>query len=462
MHGILGWSAYVPHHRLDRSTIAAIAGAGGGKGARAVASYDEDATTMAVEAARGLDLVGRRPASLWFATTNPPYLDKTNATAVHAALRLEPATEAFDVVGSVRSAVGALRAGLGAGGSAVVVASDVRGGLAGSGDETTGGDGAAALLVGDDADGPLLAELVGRGTVTAEFLDRWRAPGAARSKVWEERFGEQRYLELARDAWAAALADGGLTADDVSHVVVAGPHERATGGVAARLGVADRYRDGLRHTIGNTGAAAPLLQLVAALETAAAGEVVALVVLADGADVFLWRLTDAGAATQPLAPLHEQLAAGGPVSYAKYLAWRGVLGVEPPRRPEPARPSASAAGRATSWKFGFVGSEGVEGTVHLPPSPLDAEERPMADAVGTIRTFTIDRLSYSPSPPIVFAVVDFDGGGRLPIELTDVDADEIAIGQRVEMTFRVLFTADGIHNYFWKARPVRTAAGRGA
>ena len=29
---------------------------------------------------------------------------------------------------------------------------------------------------------------------------------------------------------------------------------------------------------------------------------------------------------------------------------------------------------------------------------------------------------------------------------------------RVEMTFRRLFTADGIHNYFWKARPVRTGA----
>ena len=26
------------------------------------------------------------------------------------------------------------------------------------------------------------------------------------------------------------------------------------------------------------------------------------------------------------------------------------------------------------------------------------------------------------------------------------------------MTFRKLFTADGIHNYFWKARPIRTGA----
>ena len=32
------------------------------------------------------------------------------------------------------------------------------------------------------------------------------------------------------------------------------------------------------------------------------------------------------------------------------------------------------------------------------------------------------------------------------------------IGDRVTMTFRRLFTADGIHDYFWKAKPVRTGA----
>jgi uncharacterized OB-fold protein len=85
----------------------------------------------------------------------------------------------------------------------------------------------------------------------------------------------------------------------------------------------------------------------------------------------------------------------------------------------------------------------------------DMEPLPMADRRGTVVTFTVDRLAYSPSPPIVFAVVDFDGGGRFPVELTDVDADALAIGDRVEMTFRRLFTADGIHDYFWKARPVR-------
>jgi len=85
----------------------------------------------------------------------------------------------------------------------------------------------------------------------------------------------------------------------------------------------------------------------------------------------------------------------------------------------------------------------------------EMDPAPLADVQGTIVTFTVDRMVYSPSPPVVFVVVDFDGGGRLPIELTDADADEIEIGQRVEMTFRRLSAADGIVNYFWKGRLVR-------
>jgi uncharacterized OB-fold protein len=44
-------------------------------------------------------------------------------------------------------------------------------------------------------------------------------------------------------------------------------------------------------------------------------------------------------------------------------------------------------------------------------------------------------------------------------ELTDVDPETVRIGDRVEMTFRRLYTQDGIHDYFWKARPIRNAQG---
>src|SRR5947208_7391578 len=109
MSGIISYGAYLPHRRLDRSQIAPVAGSGGGKGTRTVASFDEDSTTMGVEAAR-LALRGRDvvPAQLLFATTFPAYADRTNATAIHAALRLPDTTAAFDLGASVRSSIGAL------------------------------------------------------------------------------------------------------------------------------------------------------------------------------------------------------------------------------------------------------------------------------------------------------------------------------------------------------------------
>ena len=79
----------------------------------------------------------------------------------------------------------------------------------------------------------------------------------------------------------------------------------------------------------------------------------------------------------------------------------------------------------------------------------------MADVEGTISTFTIDRIAFSPSPPIVYAIVDLDNGSRSALELCDVDASQLKMGDRVELTFRKLCTGDGIHNYFWKARPIR-------
>jgi hypothetical protein len=227
--------------------------------------------------------------------------------------------------------------------------------------------------------------------------------------------------------------------------------------VAQRSAVAsDRLVEDVATVVGNTGAAHPFLLLVDILERAEAERTIVLLTLADGAEALVVRTTGALAATRTAgASVRAQVGGGGQVSYGRYLAWRGILPVEPPRRPEPARTSSSAAGRSVPWKFGFEGSRSADGSMHLPPLPDEGELEPMADARGTVATFTIDRLSYTPSPPMVFAVVDFDGGGRLPVELTDLDADQVAVGDRVEMTFRRLSTADGIHNYFWKARPCR-------
>src|SRR5437867_9663485 len=52
MRGIISAGGYLPYRRLDRASISEFLGSGGGRGQRTVASYDEDTTTMGVEAGR--------------------------------------------------------------------------------------------------------------------------------------------------------------------------------------------------------------------------------------------------------------------------------------------------------------------------------------------------------------------------------------------------------------------------
>jgi uncharacterized OB-fold protein/3-oxoacyl-[acyl-carrier-protein] synthase III len=432
---------------------------------------------MGVEASRRAlaALGGSPPEDLFFATPAPAYLDKTNATAIHGALELPSWAGAYDMVGSVRSSVGALRSARAVAGDhrAVAVLSDLRTGMAGGPEERDSGDGAVAVVFGgpDDA---VVADWVAHASTTAEFLDRWRTPGEFDSKVWEERFGQEVYVPLVHQAWADALKGAGVVATDIDHVAVVGLHTRAVGAVRSSLGVrpdtvvADRAA-----TVGNLGAAEPGIALADLLERAEPGALLALVVVADGADVVLLRATDALVAARSarraagLADVADLAASvGGDVPYTRFLTWRGELLREPPRRPDPERPGAPATWRSTPWKGGFEASDcRACGFRHLPPArvclrcrTIDEMDRVrLADVGGRVATYTIDRLAFSLSPPVIGAVVDFDGGGRYRCEMTDADPDAVRIGTRVEMSFRKLNTAKGVHNYFWKARPVGTA-----
>src|SRR4029079_11420845 len=123
-----------------------------------------------------------------------------------------------------------------------------RTGLPTSPDESAGGDAGAAALVGDDG---VIAEYLGAGAATDEFIDRWRTPGDRRSKVWEERFGETKYVPLGEQAWNAALKAASLSPDQVDRVVVTGLHARAVRSMVKRLGVGDgALVDDLAATVG--------------------------------------------------------------------------------------------------------------------------------------------------------------------------------------------------------------------
>jgi hydroxymethylglutaryl-CoA synthase len=433
---LIGYAAYLPSYRL---------------GKRVVASFDEDSTTMAVAAATAAIQGHPTPRNIYFATSSPAYADKTNATAVHSALSLPADAFAADLCGTGRSAIAAWRLAAMTGG--VAVSADVRVGRPGSADEKRGGDGAAAMLFGD---GPAIAEVVATDSLTREFLDRWRIPTSITGEQWEERFGAEHYATLIRTAFDRVLDDNDLAG--VDHVVLSCPN---TAIVKRATTLVKGLKSVVTSPIGFAGASDAFIALSGVLDTAEVDETILVLSAVDGCDAVLLRTTAELTRRRQPHSLSQQRDVGLSVPHVTYLSWRGLVVLEPPRRPEPDRPAAPPAARAEGWKFGLTGTRcDVCGFVHLPPLQVcracGATDRmspaPVAGLHGTVATYTVDHLAYSPSPPVVQAVIDVDGGGRCTLELADAEPDRLEVGARVGFTLRRLFTAGGVHDYFWKAR----------
>ena len=125
---------------------------------------------------------------------------------------------------------------------------------------------------------------------TDEFLERWRVPGETGSRQWEDRFGEEALLPLARSAFDRALARAGTACrrhrpSDRDRSARPGGRSPEEGpGCPGRAGGAGPGR-AHRQSRGRPGRGA----LADVLERATAGQVVAMVEVADGADVVVLR-----------------------------------------------------------------------------------------------------------------------------------------------------------------------------
>jgi hydroxymethylglutaryl-CoA synthase len=350
-----------------------------------------------------------------------------------------------------------LRAGL-AEGASVVVAADIRYGLPGSADESEGSDAAAAFVIGDDP----VAELLASVSESSELLDRWREPGDVRTRNWEERFGAEEYVPLATRVIDDVLARCELKREDIDHVVVSGPHARAVKTIRGSF-ASEQLAGAGRILLGFGGTADLGLQLAAALETAVPGQVVLALSVADGADAFVFRVTDKILARVRSTSLAEAVSRGLDVSYADYLTWRGLLPREPARRPEVKAPAPPASRRTYGWKFGFLAAQCLEcGYRNMPPRRvcLSCSATDRTEPVSMLRvparvvTFSDDMLSESVQLPAKVVAIDFEGGGRFEFEMTDAVGLDLAVGDRVAPTFRVASVASNqIRNYVWKVRP---------
>ena len=466
MIGITAYGAYLPRHRLDRALIGRAWGRRVPAGRKAVASYDEDALTMAVEAALDVVDAPERIDRLYFASTSAPYLEKQVASMIATACDLPRALGVADFAGSVRAGTTALRAALDAVAAwsareAVVVAADTRLGAPESEQEPVFGDGAAAVRVGSAG---ALAELVGSASVAEEFTHLWRTSEQQFVQAFEGKFSNTYgYARDLAEAATEVLRRAEVPPRHVARLALAAPDDRAAAALAKRIGCdPSAVETGIIERVGITGAPDPLLGLALALTAVKPGEFILVGGYGEGADAFLFRATDAVEGYRPRHDPRAQLEGGAALpSYEKYLKYRRVL------PPEPVGEAVTNVLEHQELRqdVRLYGSRCLAcGLVQYPMARVcigcGARDRMTEQRLahrGRVFTFTVDHLFPTIELPLPMAVIDLEGGGRLYLQVTDADPAEVTIDAPMELCFRRIHEGGGNYNYFWKAKPVRYA-----
>ncbi|AOE86788.1 OB-fold domain-containing protein [Pseudomonas sp. TCU-HL1] len=477
--GITGYGAYIPRLRLSRQAVVAANAwyapelKAKGKGHRTMANWDEDSITMAVAAARdalgGQDGQGR-VRELLLASCSLPFAERLNAAVVAEALNLDEFAAASDVTGSQCAALAglsqALASAASASGNVLLTAADNRKTRAASAQELDYGDGAAALLIGREG---VIAEVLGQAALNVDFIDHFRQYGRDIDYYGEERWiRDEGVSRIVPKVIERALKESGVAAETVDHFIF--PTSLGKAQVAIACGLrADSVVDELAEQVGHTGVGHGLLMLAQVLEHAEPGQLILLAQFGSGARAFVLRVTEEIRRFKPRCGVAGWLERGREeTSYTRYLAYKGQLQLERGVRGEQDKKTAlSTAYRHRRAILGLVaGRCRVSGDVHFPPSrfsytpdapQLDSQEPyPLADRPGRVLSWSAESLSSYMAPPHHYGQIDFEGGGRVLMEFTDVARGDVETGMSVEMVFRIkdIDELRGFKRYFWKATPV--------
>ena len=471
MAGIVSFGAYIPIYRLSRELVWLTWGGMPVGGERAVANFDEDSITMAVEAgANCLQGIDRDSVdALFLASTSTPYREKQCANIVAEALDLKRSTRTADFTNSLRSATIAMRAALDAiaAGSAqrvLVVAADCRMGHPSTEYEQAFGDGAAAVLLGDT---DVVATIDGSHTHYDDIMDIWRLDSDQFVRSWEDRFIiTHGYLDNMQEAVDGLLGQHGLAPSDFSKAVLYAHDGRRHQQLARRLNLdaKTQIQDNMFTSVGNTGSAYTLMMLVGALEEAEPGQKMLVANYADGADAFILTTTDAIKNARDRRGIKYHLPSKMMLAnYDKYLRYRGIIQGWTRFENES---SATISWRDRKWNVSCRGGKcRACGNINFPPQRIcmycqtrdQFDEVRLAEKSAKLFTYSKDFLGPSLESPIVLCILDFDDGGRFYAQMTDRDPDCIEHGMPVELTFRWMHSERGIRNYYWKCRPLRVA-----
>ncbi len=480
MVGITAFGGYVPKRRLTRQAIVdahrwADPGlAAKAKGERAMCNWDEDAVTMATEAARACLHEAPSPDAVYFASTSAPFADRQNAGILATALSLPESIASLDVTSSQKAGTGALLQAFGAvqGGlyqHPLIVAGDKRKAKAGSLGELAYGDGAAALMVGD---GEVLAEFVAVQSATVDFIDHFRAAGEDYDYTWEERWiRDEGLAKIVPPCINAALAKAELEASAVDHFILPCTIGRAVAGIARKLGIAgSAIADNLHGVMGESGAAHPLVMLLHVLETRAQpGDNLLLCSFGQGCDAIVLRATDALATYRSAGGIADALANRQEEgNYQKFLAFNDLILLEKGMRAEnnDYKTALSVTYRKRKMLLGLVGGRCQRcGVLQFPRTDIcvnpqchaqgTQEPWPFREQSAKVLTWSADYLAYTADPPSHYGMITFDEGGRFMTDFTDMAVGEVEVDMQVRMVFRIksVDSRRGFVRYFWKAAP---------
>ena len=474
MVGICSYGAYVPLYRLTRAEMGKLLGQGGA-GERSVAGADEDALTMAIDAildcTKGIDC--ETIDGLINASCSSPFAEKQLAAVAASALDFGDNTMTADVGASLRAGTTALMMATDAikAGSAkkvVVSAADRRLGSPLSPQESNMGDGAAALLLGDSE---VIASIEGCHSVTSDFTDLWRPTNDIFVHSWSDRFAAaEGYQPMMVKAIGAAMKKFGVESAGITKLVHNAPDARSHTGVATGLkfDAKTQVQYPLFNEMGNTGSAFPLMLLVAALEQAKAGDTILVAGYGDGVDVMLFKVTEEIEKVRDRHGVLGYLQSKKELpSYLKYLRLRHLFHVEPSRM-TPITPGLAQLWRERDSMFKLHASKCNQcGWIEFPIRRIcpkcyskdDSKQIKLLDEKVTVYSFSTDTIPTIPEvtdPPQGRAIIDFEGGARMELEMTDYgNIEDMKVGQPMEMTLRKLERQGDVSAYGWKCKPVR-------
>ena len=461
--GIAAVGAYAPLLRLDRASAARalkFSGLGGrGVGFRAVAGWDEDALTLALEAAR---LANRKPDAVRFASTSAPFLERSHSTLLIDALALSEETRGYDAAGSRRCAVSALLEALLGQGETLIASGERRPGRPGNALHLAEGDGGAAALVADGG----AARLIGWSTLSHDLIDVYASREHPDPYPYEERFvRETSVSKVIAPTIRTALSRAGLEPTAISVAAVHEPLPGAWKEIARATGIgAPNVASEVAQSLGDLGAAHALLAFALACCKARAGDCVLLAGFGSGCDALVFEMTG----PMPGADHAAEVVSRGLVfdEYVRFLSLNGALDLDWGVRSDfEQKAQATVLERYGRDMIGFIGGRDTKGNVQFPKSripvrpdadgPEPLQDVRLADELATIVSVTADRLNYTPDPPFWFGLAQFDNGARVMMEFTDADARGFSVGDRVGMRLRIKSRDKrrGFRTYFWKAAP---------